>query len=412
MKPVAPALRMVLAVVAVTALHWAGLTWLQAQMPLAVPLVQMKDPLFTRLLEPESPPATPLAQSPTVRPSRDPKARRDVLTAVQLESPAPPAPTPALPPLPPFPPVLPAPFETSVPVALPEAPSPPDHSPPVIVTAAEVALPEPAPTLPASAPNVQADANANRAQTSPSPPGERPAPPDTWPPDTRLSYNLSGFFRGELHGSARVQWQRDAPSATTLANQALPSQRYQVRFDLGATGITLMTMTSQGEVTPNGLMPRVYEEKLPNGLRRATFDGGFVKFQDGSQAPLPPQVQDTASQFVELSHRFSTGQASLKVGNVIQVWLARPGGMDLWTYDVVKEESLQTARLGAIAAFHLRPRPLANPRGSIYPELWFAPSLQYLPVRVRINTAGPDFVDLLVDQIEQSGVADVPSRRP
>ena len=82
-------------------------------------------------------------------------------------------------------------------------------------------------------------------------------------------------------------------------------------------------------------------------------------------------------------------------------WLARPGGVDQWTYDVVGEETIQLPRLGAVRAVHLKPRPLAKPRGPITAEMWFAPSLQYLPVRIRL-TSGPDtFVDLMVETIEQ-----------
>ena len=83
------------------------------------------------------------------------------------------------------------------------------------------------------------------------------------------------------------------------------------------------------------------------------------------------------------------------------MWLARPGGVDQWTYDVVGEDTLQLPRLGAVPAFHLKPRPLDKPRGPIQAEIWIAPSVQYLPVRIRL-TQGPDtYMDLMVETIEQ-----------
>ena len=82
------------------------------------------------------------------------------------------------------------------------------------------------------------------------------------------------------------------------------------------------------------------------------------------------------------------------------LWMARPGGVDFWTYDVAAKESLQTPFLGAVEAFHLKPRPTANPRGNITAEMWFAPSLQYLPVRIRV-TSGDATVDLSIEKIEQ-----------
>ena len=55
-----------------------------------------------------------------------------------------------------------------------------------------------------------------------------------------------------------------------------------------------------------------------------------------------------------------------------------------------------------VEAFHLKPRPIANPRGNITVEMWFAPSLQYLPVRIRVNMGEETYLDLMVDKIEQS----------
>jgi hypothetical protein len=54
-----------------------------------------------------------------------------------------------------------------------------------------------------------------------------------------------------------------------------------------------------------------------------------------------------------------------------------------------------------VQAFHLKPRPIANPRGNITAEMWFAPSLQYLPVRIRVNMGDDVNIDLIVDKIEQ-----------
>ena len=125
---------------------------------------------------------------------------------------------------------------------------------------------------------------------------------------------------------------------------------------------------------------------------------------NGSRLPRPEGVQDSASQFVALSHRFASASTPMAVGQSVQFWLARPGGADIWTYDVVEMETLATPRLGPIQAFHLKPRPLANPRGPITAEMWFAPTLQYLPVRIKVTLSDEAWVDLMVDKIEQSAV--------
>ncbi|HSV47990.1 MAG TPA: DUF3108 domain-containing protein, partial [Ramlibacter sp.] len=162
-----------------------------------------------------------------------------------------------------------------------------------------------------------------------------------------------------------------------------------------------MVLTSQGDVSASGLLPKVYEEARRGKARGVRFGESEVMFADGRIVPRPDRVQDTASQFVELSWRFATGREKLEVGRAVSFWMARPGAVDLWTYDIVEREMLQTPRLGPVEAFHLKPRPIANPRGNITAEMWFAPSLQYLPVRIRVNMSEDTFVDLLVDRIEQ-----------
>ena len=212
------------------------------------------------------------------------------------------------------------------------------------------------------------------------------APQDSWPPDTRLSYKVGGFFRGELYGTARVLWQREGDG-------------YQTRIDIDL-GLVSLVMTSQGQVTAQGLLPKAFEETRAGRRRSVLLQDSRVVLADGSQVARPAGVQDTASQFVELSHRFASGQQPLEVGASVSFWMARPGGVDLWTYDVFEKVILKTPKLGPVEAFHLKPRPLANPRGNITAEMWFAPSLQYLPVRIKVSL-GDAFVDMFAEKIEQ-----------
>jgi hypothetical protein len=324
--------------VSVLCAHLLGLNWLQGQLPQSARLALMADPMFTRIIRP-----TLATVALHTRPSRPEPSAGPVLASSPIA-------------------------DEPQPVVVPEQ----IWVEPVDAKLAEQAEP-PAVDPGAAVPDPMVVIS------------------DGWPADTRLSYRLGGYYRGNLYGSARVQWQREA-------------SRYQVRVDL-SLALLRVSMTSQGEVRADALLPQVYEEQFPWGLRRLMFDGAQVRFDNGVQMPQPPALQDTASQFVELTHRFASGREELKVGRQVKLWLARPQGMALWTYDVVDEELLQTPELGSVSAFHLRPRPIANPTGVITAELWFAPTLQYLPVRVRVDLGEGNFVDLLVERIEQ-GSAD------
>ncbi len=247
------------------------------------------------------------------------------------------------------------------------------------------AVPEAAP--PAEAPASAVAAAAAPAASTPS------APPFEWPPSTRLTYKLSGNYRGEVHGSARVQWVR-------------LGERYQVHLDvvIGPSFAPLIArrMTSDGVIGDAGLVPQRYDEvtKLPfQTPRRAamSFTPQAVTLANGNLRDSVPGLQDSASQFVQLTWLFTTQPQLLKVGNAIVMPLALPRRMDRWTYDVTSEEPLSTP-LGELATFHLRPRRAeARPRGELSAEVWFAPTLQYLPVRIRIEQDPETYVDLVMD---------------
>ena len=390
-----PRKRFAALLVLVLLLHTLALQWLAQQLEQRSALRVLATPMFTRLLQPEAPAALP---APPPAGAARAKRQRSAITSV----PGPKAVAPARPasdavasapaastPEPPAPPATP---ETTAPASTPvtNTPTSTAGSRPDIATPTSTAS-APDNTAVASTPEVTATiaAPATAAASSPaaSSAGRNPALA-SWPADTRLTYQLGGYFRGDLHGNARVQWQRQAG-------------QYQTRVEIDLTLLASVTLTSQGDVTPQGLVPRIYEELRRSGPRIARLGDNTITLNDGRTLPRPDGVQDTASQFVELSHRFATGQDALEVGRSVSLWMARPGGLDRWTYDIVEREILQTPQLGPVEAFRLKPRPIANPRGNITAAIWFAPSLQYLPVRIRVHMGQSTFVDLLVEKIEQ-----------
>ncbi len=361
------ALKLALLAALVLLAHLAALEWFGRQADAISGLRDMGPVFFTRMLQPQAPPpvvaaapAAPAKPKPRAAPRPRPKASEpkplpEPAVVAQAEPPPP---------------------EPLLPEPEPVLPEPPAEEPPL----AEALPPAEPPVAAASAPQPAASAAVATAPAEPS--------LDTWPTDTRLTYQLTGHWRGPLYGDARVQWQRDG-------------EHYQVRLDVKVQPLFTQVLTSQGEVSAAGLVPRVYEELRPGKRRFAHFGDEVLVLERGKTAKRPPGVQDTASQFVELTHRFATGRAKLEVGGTVEVWLARPGNVDLWTYDIVAMEALRTPRLGEVEAFHLKPRPIANPRGNITAEMWFAPTLQYLPVRIKVVMGDEAHLDLVVEKIEQ-----------
>ncbi|MDR1968527.1 MAG: DUF3108 domain-containing protein [Burkholderiaceae bacterium] len=336
----------------------------------------MAPPLYTRTLVPEAPPA-PAAAVPvaTAKPNR-PTALIRRAPAARKKKAAPPAA---------------APTDADV-AAAPEAPASAAlaEPPPEIAAAAGGAPPEPLPTPDPPAP-AESPAQANPAAASAPAPASSAAEPAflaDWPNDTRLTYTLGGNYRGELHGDARVLWQR-------------VGTRYQAVIAMSAGLLTSLDFSSQGEITAAGLRPEVFEENLRGRRRGVRLDEDSVLLNNGQRVPRPDNAQDTASQFAEIGHRLATGQITPVAGEQIRFALARPGGIDDWSYDMIGEETIHLPRLGAVAAWHVKPRPLAKPRGPLSMEMWLAPTLQYLPVRIRIVQDEDTYLDLLVQSIEQ-----------
>ncbi|UXH77660.1 DUF3108 domain-containing protein [Roseateles amylovorans] len=217
-----------------------------------------------------------------------------------------------------------------------------------------------------------------------------------WPLSTELRYQLTGFYRGAVYGQARVQWLREA-------------SHYQVHLDaeIGPSFAPLMSrrMSSDGEVTPIGLVPRRYDEQtggLAGSKRRSTlvFENSGVRLVDGRREPVADGTQDAASQFVQLTWMFLTGRHAAQPGWQVPMSLALPQHVHLWRYEVVAQEDVQTP-MGPIPAWHIDSR-MDDTRGDMQAEIWLAPSLQYLPVRIRIwqNREGgdPTHLDLVLKQ--------------
>ena len=271
------------------------------------------------------------------------------------------------------------------------APEAPELAPAEPVVAAVPVVPEPAP--PAAVPEPPAPEPVLAAASAPLDAASAPAA-FAWPASTRVSYLLTGYFRGDVNGTAQVEWIR-------------AGSRYQVHLDLvvGPSLAPLITrrMSSDGEITAEGLSPRRYEQDTKVVLRNRNvvsigFEPGSVVLANGERRDTMPGVQDTASQFVQLMYVFSTRPELLRIGNSVDIPLALPHKVAVWTYDVVAEEVLD-APFGPLPTIHLKPRRADVPKaGELSAEIWFAPQLRYFPVRIVIRQDADTFIDLMISK--------------
>ena len=287
--------------------------------------------------------------------------------------------------------------------AAPPPEPPPALPPPAPVLAVDLAAPsvsavlELMPPLPAPAPPTQLSPDQVPPTAAQPQPLARAAVPASaasavafeWPPSTRLSYRLRGDYRGPVEGSASVEWLRQG-------------SRYQVHLETSIGPVLSRHITSEGELSANGLAPRRFtgEQKVIFRSPRRwqlRFGADKLVLADGKEVPMIAGAQDEASQFVQLTWLFTTQPERLKVGRSVEMPLAISRKLERWTYDVLAEETLRFG-FGAVATFHLKPRSAAS-GGDLTPEIWIAPSLQYLPVRILIRDDKGNWIDLSLDSL-------------
>lgn len=218
-----------------------------------------------------------------------------------------------------------------------------------------------------------------------------------WPLSTEMHYQLTGNFRGPVYGQARVQWLREGA-------------HYQVHLEasIGPSFAPLMTrrLSSDGMIGRDGLMPRRFDEVnggLAGGNRKVSllFDDGGVVLADGQRVPREDATQDAASQFVQLTWMFLTGRQTAQPGWLVQLSLALPRRVHLWRYVVRDMPETVDTPMGPLQAWHVD-SDMTDTWGDMETEMWLAPSLQYLPVRIRIwqnrRKDGSSYIDLTLKE--------------
>ena len=91
----------------------------------------------------------------------------------------------------------------------------------------------------------------------------------------------------------------------------------------------------------------------------------------------------------------------------IEVPLILNRRLDHWVYEVVEQETLRLP-FGEVPTFHVKPR---RSRPDVYAvEMWFAPSLQYLPVRIVVRLNENNHADLTLKNPPLQAAADPATR--
>lgn len=211
-------------------------------------------------------------------------------------------------------------------------------------------------------------------------------PPATLPASTQLAYDVSGTIKGlNYRASGALTW--------TLADG-----RYGARMELRVPLLGSRVQTSAGRVEASGLLPDRFSDKS-RSERAAHFDHAqqTIRFSNNRpEAALQPGAQDRLSLFMQLAGLLNAQPAAYPAGQLISLQVAGTSDAETWRFRVVEEETL------ALPAGNLPARRLVReprePRDSRI-DIWLAPTLAYLPVRIRITQDSGDRVDQQLSQM-------------
>ncbi len=203
-----------------------------------------------------------------------------------------------------------------------------------------------------------------------------------------LKYQVQGKAKGfDYWASAELLWKQDG-------------QDYQARLEVSAFLLGSRVQTSQGSLGAEGLMPTRFSDKTRSELA-AHFqrDKGIISFSANSpDAPLLKGAQDRLSVVLQLGALLAGDPTRFPPGTMLSFQTVSQREAEVWQFLVEKEELLQLP-IGDVSAIKLNRKPRRDFDQHI--ELWFAPSLGYLPVRLRITNANGDMVDQLLSETEK-----------
>jgi len=200
------------------------------------------------------------------------------------------------------------------------------------------------------------------------------------PPPARLKYTITGEVKGfPYHVNGELAWAQDGKT-------------YDARMEISHFLLGSRVQTSTGQLTPQGLEPTRFGDKVKSEVA-AHFERekGKISFSANTpDAPLLAGAQDQLSIFMQLAAMLAGDPTGFPKGSTLSFQAVGPRSADTWVFNVGATEK-QALPGGELMAVHL----WRDPAGDYDPktELWLAPDLGYLPVRIRLTQRNGDFVD-------------------
>lgn len=210
------------------------------------------------------------------------------------------------------------------------------------------------------------------------------------PPSADLSYALNANQKGlPLNGTALLHWNagKDRYSITTETRAML----------LGK----ILEAKSEGAIDASGLVPLTSTEKrfrkdattttFNRETRTITFSASDASY------PIKGGEQDRNSVVWQLATMARSTPAKFKTGATIPLFVAGQKDGEAWSFKVNKQEKIKTA-LGDLNTVKVS-KVIKDGSTDQKIDIWFAPSREWYPVRLRFTEPEGDFIEQTISAI-------------
>ena len=208
------------------------------------------------------------------------------------------------------------------------------------------------------------------------------------PESARLSYKVIGGAKGlNYHARAELLWQNSV-------------SQYAASLTVSALFIGSRSMASQGQIVSEGLAPGRFADKYKSEVA-AHFEPAKGQVSFSANTPTVPWIkgmQDRVSVFFQLAGMLAAKPDDFPVGSTISMVTVGPRDADGWTFVVEAAETL-VLPFGEMGTLKLSRQPRKEFDQKV--EIWYAPSLGYLPVRSKITQSNGDFVDQQLTAVDK-----------
>ena len=245
------------------------------------------------------------------------------------------------------------------------------------VSAPLVASTPAAPSAPPASDTALASAQTGASTGSPP-----PAYNYVFPPSVRLKYDVSGILKGfKYFVSGDLSWLHDGSS-------------YTARLEISHFLLGSRVQTSKGAITPRGLEPVRYGEKVRSEVA-AHFEREKAKVSFSANTPdvpLMPLAQDQVSIFVQLAAMFAANGSAFPPASKLVFQTVGARGAEDWDFLVEPPERLKIQGKEWMAYKLVREHRADYDTRA---ELWLAPELEGMPLRIRLTQTSGDEIDMV-----------------